>query len=101
MKTDDESKVMSQRVADIVAERILSGKLKPDARIKQDELADELNVSRIPVRDALRILETRWMIAAIARKRCWRPSHAPPAQLAGWLAPGNPPSCAPRPTTKF
>jgi DNA-binding GntR family transcriptional regulator len=54
--------VASQRVADILAERILSGSLPPGARIKQDELAEELNTSRIPVRDALRILETRGLV---------------------------------------
>lgn len=54
--------VASQRVADILAERILSGRLKPGARIKQDDLAEELNTSRIPVRDALRILETRGLV---------------------------------------
>jgi DNA-binding GntR family transcriptional regulator len=52
----------STRVADILAERILSGKLPPGARIKQDELAEELNTSRIPVRDALRILESRGLV---------------------------------------
>jgi DNA-binding GntR family transcriptional regulator len=63
MKNDEQTLVMSQQVADIVAERILSGQLRPDARIKQDELALELNISRIPVRDALRILETRGLVS--------------------------------------
>jgi DNA-binding GntR family transcriptional regulator len=54
--------VASQRVADILAERILSGDLAPGARIKQDELADELATSRIPVRDALRMLEARGLV---------------------------------------
>lgn len=54
--------VASQRVADILAERILSGELVPGARIKQDELAEELATSRIPVRDALRILEARGLV---------------------------------------
>lgn len=54
--------VASQRVADILAERILSGELLPGTRIKQDDLAEELKTSRIPVRDALRILETRGLV---------------------------------------
>ena len=58
----DQSTVASQRVADILAERILSGELAPGARIKQDELADELETSRIPVRDALRMLEARGLV---------------------------------------
>ena len=56
------STVASQRVADILAERILSGDLAPGSRIKQDELADELRTSRIPVRDALRMLEARGLV---------------------------------------
>lgn len=58
----DQSNVASQRVADILAERILSGELVPGVRIKQDELADELETSRIPVRDALRMLEARGLV---------------------------------------
>src|SRR5438067_7432917 len=63
MKRNGESEVAGQRVADILAERILTGQLKPGARIKQDELAAELNISRIPVRDALRMLETRGLVS--------------------------------------
>lgn len=57
------TKVASERVADILAQRILSGELRPGERIKQDELAAELGISRIPVRDALRILETRGLVS--------------------------------------
>lgn len=55
--------VASERVADILAARILDGTLEPGARIKQDELADELRTSRIPVRDALRMLESRGLVS--------------------------------------
>lgn len=54
--------VASQRIADVLAERILTGVLAPGVRIKQDELAEELETSRIPVRDALRILEARGLV---------------------------------------
>lgn len=63
MKRTQQSPVASQRVADLLAERILTGSLKPGERLKQDELASELNMSRIPVRDALRILETRGLVS--------------------------------------
>lgn len=63
MKRTEPSTVASQRIADIIAERIMSGKLKPGAPVKQDELAVELSISRIPVRDALRILESRGLIS--------------------------------------
>jgi len=63
MKPSEPSQVASDRIADFLAERILSGELKPGERIKQDELASQLNTSRIPVRDALRILETRGLVS--------------------------------------
>ncbi|MEY2928257.1 MAG: hypothetical protein RL367_2734 [Pseudomonadota bacterium] len=62
MSPHGESPVASQRIADVLADRILSGTLEPDARIKQDELAAEFHTSRIPVREALRILEVRGLV---------------------------------------
>lgn len=62
MDRTEPSTVASERVADLLAERILTGQLPPGTRIKQDELADELEMSRIPVRDALRILESRGLV---------------------------------------
>lgn len=62
MDSAEQPNVASQRVAEYLAERILTGKLAPGTRIKQDELAAELNMSRIPVRDALRVLETRGLV---------------------------------------
>jgi DNA-binding GntR family transcriptional regulator len=58
-----DSTVASQRVADAIAERIIAGTLPPGTRIKQDDLAQELGVSRIPVRDALRMLESRGLVS--------------------------------------
>ena len=63
--------VASQRVADAIAERILSGDLPPGTRIKQDELAEELRSSRIPVREALRILDARGLVTLRANAGAW------------------------------
>ena len=62
------SQVASQRVADELARKILSGELRPGAAIKQDELAAELGTSRIPVRDALRMLESRGLVSMQANR---------------------------------
>jgi DNA-binding GntR family transcriptional regulator len=62
MKPVSESPVASQRVADVLAERILTGQIAPGERIKQDEIANEFGTSRIPVREALRILEVRGLV---------------------------------------
>lgn len=69
--TAEPSSVVSQRVADVLADRILSGHLVAGARIKQDELADEFATSRIPVREALRILETRGLVVLKANAGAW------------------------------
>ncbi|WP_223166812.1 GntR family transcriptional regulator [Nonomuraea sp. SYSU D8015] len=47
----------SQRVADHLREAILSGAIAPGERIRQEELAVRLGASRLPVREALRMLE--------------------------------------------
>ena len=67
----DRSIVASQRVADVIAERILSGALSPGARIKQEDLAAELGASRVPVREALRILESRGLVVIRANSGAW------------------------------
>lgn len=71
MPRNPASPVASQRIADVLARRILAGELAPGARIKQDELAIELNASRIPVREALRILESRGLVTLRANSGAW------------------------------
>lgn len=46
-----------ERVAARLREEILGGRILPGARLRQEELAERLGASRIPVREALRILE--------------------------------------------
>lgn len=69
--TPNGSPVASQRVAEVIAERILSGELAPGTRIKQEELASELGASRVPVREALRILESRGLVGLRANSGAW------------------------------
>lgn len=61
----------SQRIADVLADRILDGRLPPGTRIKQEELAAELDASRIPVREALRILSSRGLVKLQANAGAW------------------------------
>jgi DNA-binding GntR family transcriptional regulator len=63
--------VASQRIADELRERILSGRLAPGTRIIQDELAEELHTSRLPVREALRILQSRGLVTLRANQGAW------------------------------
>lgn len=63
--------VSSVRIAEVIADRILSGELAPGTRIIQDELARDLDISRIPVREALRLLESRGLVVLRANTGAW------------------------------
>ncbi len=69
--TPNGNPVASQRVAEVIAARILGGDLAPGTRIKQEELAAELGASRVPVREALRILESRGLVGLRANSGAW------------------------------
>jgi DNA-binding GntR family transcriptional regulator len=51
-----DSDVSSARVAAYLREAILGGQLRPGDRIRQEEVAERFGASRLPVREALRIL---------------------------------------------
>ncbi|MFN8189131.1 MAG: GntR family transcriptional regulator [Nocardioidaceae bacterium] len=54
----DEAGVSSQRIAARLREEVLSGQIPPGTWLRQDDIAARLGTSRLPVREALRILET-------------------------------------------
>ena len=54
---DLRSEAASQRVADYLRQAILDGEIAPGERLRQREIAERLGASRLPVREALRILE--------------------------------------------
>ncbi|MBZ8135438.1 GntR family transcriptional regulator [Afifella sp. IM 167] len=49
-------KPLPQQVADYIRDLIIHDRLKPGERIRERRIAEELNVSRTPLRDALKIL---------------------------------------------
>ena len=57
-----------EQIAAQVGDRILDGRLPPGARIGEQELADEFQVSRGPVREAVRILEREGLATILARR---------------------------------
>ncbi|RIX98230.1 GntR family transcriptional regulator [Aureimonas flava] len=59
---------MAARVADTLRERIVRGSLEPGARIVERRLSAELEVSRTPIREALKLLEADGLIQ-ISRNR--------------------------------
>jgi DNA-binding GntR family transcriptional regulator len=48
-----------------IREAILDGSLKPGQRIRQEDIARRLGTSRIPVREALRQLETEGLVSLV------------------------------------
>ena len=52
-----ERRTTTSIVADELRKRILNGDIKEGAQVRQEAVAHELGVSRIPVREALRLLE--------------------------------------------
>jgi len=60
-----------------IRQRILSGDLAPGEVLRQEALAEELGVSRVPVREAITRLRAEGMINVVASypsQRCARPS---------------------------
>ena len=51
-----------------IRNKIISGELQPGTRLRERELADELGVSRIPVREALPYLEADGFITSQSRR---------------------------------
>ena len=56
------------QVADMLRTAIINGKLRPGAQLVETALADQLNVSRAPVREAIHILEGDGLIETAAYK---------------------------------
>lgn len=61
----------SIRVADSIREEILGGHLLPGARIRQEDVAEKFGASRLPVREALRILEADGLVTLVANTGAW------------------------------
>lgn len=56
------------RIAAALSDRIVSGTLAPGVRLMQDHIAEEFQVSHVPVREAFRKLEAQGLI--VSKPRC-------------------------------
>ena len=59
---------VSQRVADYLRDAILGGDIGPGQRVRQEEVAERFGASRLPVREALRMLAAEGLIEHEANK---------------------------------
>ncbi len=71
--TDVESteSVASLRIAASLRRAILAGELAPGARMRQEDIAAQFGSSRLPVREALRILQSDGLVTLVANSGAW------------------------------
>jgi DNA-binding GntR family transcriptional regulator len=86
---------LSEVLAEEIHRRILSGEIPVGSWLRQDALATEFEVSRMPVREAFRILGGRGVLELVPRRgalvqgptpRDIRESHEVRAELEGYAA---------------
>jgi len=59
---------LSNQICQYIREKIIRSELKPGERIFEEKISRDLNVSRIPLREALRLLEKDGLVEIIPRK---------------------------------
>ena len=59
---------VSRQVADYLRGAILGGEIRPGQRVRQEQVAERFGASRLPVREALRMLEAEGLIEHEANK---------------------------------
>src|SRR5689334_5504165 len=64
----DNRDTLHLKVCNVIREAIIKGQFKPGERLKQSDLAEKLGVSRMPIREALRKLETEGLITLVPHK---------------------------------
>ena len=66
--TLDNYKPLRDIVFENIREAILEGTLRPGERLMEIQLAEQLGVSRTPVREAIRKLELEGLVVMLPRK---------------------------------
>ncbi len=64
----DSHLTLRERIVSSIRNAIINGQLRPGARIAEPELAEKFGISRTPIREAFRQLETEGFISVIPRK---------------------------------
>lgn len=69
--TESTESVASLRIAVGLRRAILQGEYSPGERIRQEVIAEQFGASRLPVREALRILQSDGLITLVANSGAW------------------------------
>ena len=67
-KTLSSQAQLPDRIAEILARRIVLGELPAGAKIGQDHVAAEFGASHVPVREAFRRLEAQGLLVSLPRR---------------------------------
>ena len=62
---------LTQTVLSYVRDRIVTGKFAPGTRLNESEIAAHLDISRHPLREALRRLESEYLVVSNPRRGCY------------------------------
>jgi DNA-binding GntR family transcriptional regulator len=65
MREGAATKTLADKVAEAILEAAADGRLAPGQRLIEADLAKQLNVSRVPVREALRLLESEGIVVDV------------------------------------
>jgi len=68
---DREAGVRSHAIATDLRAGIIAGRYAPGTRVRQEELAERYGTSRIPVREALRDLESEGLVVLVPNSGAW------------------------------
>lgn len=66
----------SAAASELIREAIIDGRLAPGQRLKEEELAQELGMSRTPVREALLLLQSEGLVDSVPRRGATVRSYA-------------------------
>jgi DNA-binding GntR family transcriptional regulator len=67
----------SVAATELIREAIVDGRLEPGRRLKEEELARELGISRTPIREALLMLQAEGLVDAIPNRGALVRVHTP------------------------
>ncbi len=59
---------LRERIVEFIKDAILTGKLAPGERVPEQEIAESFGISRTPIREAFRQLESEGFITVVPRK---------------------------------
>jgi DNA-binding GntR family transcriptional regulator len=64
----EQHQTLREKILDTIREAILNGELKPGGKVAEPELAERFGISRTPIREAFRQLESEGYLTVVPRK---------------------------------